>query len=123
MDGGSDGGWVQKLTKIAPRKAKQGGSDGKGSGLSSATDQKYALLFSISSFQLANLGFFEVWVRSLRPGYAGMEYIGACQTLSLPLMVTVHGCQDCDAQANILWQRSFGDVVRAWVEFGVGGGG
>lgn len=40
-----------------------------------ATDQKYALLFHISPFQLGNLGKFDVW------------------TLSLPLMVTVHGSQ------------------------------
>lgn len=26
-------------------------------------------------------------------------------------MVTVHGSQDCDAQATILWQRAFGSVV------------
>lgn len=32
-------------------------------------------------------------------------------TLSLPLMVTVHGSQDCDAQGAILWQRAFANVV------------
>lgn len=58
-----------------------------------ATDQKYALLFHITPFQLGNLGKFDVW------------------TLSLPLMVTVHGSQDCDAQGVILWQRAFSSVV------------
>lgn len=72
-----------------------------------ATDQKYALLFHITPFQLGNLGKFDVW------------------TLSLPLMVTVHGsqgmtvfalllyhlCLDCDAKGVILWQRAFSPVV------------
>src|SRR4051794_5698547 len=60
-----------------------------------ATDQKYALLFHITPFQLGNLGKFDVW------------------TLSLPLMVTVHGSQDCDAQGVILWQRAFNSVNRS----------
>lgn len=70
--------------------------DTKGASTTSqtATDQKYALLFHISPFQLGNLGKFDVW------------------TLSLPLMVTVHGSQDCDAQGSILWQRAFSSVVR-----------
>lgn len=59
-----------------------------------ATDQKYALLFHITPFQLGNLGKFDVW------------------TVSLPIMVTVHGSQDCDAQGAILWQRAFSNVVR-----------
>lgn len=64
-----------------------------------ATDQKYALLFHITPFQLGNLGKFDVW------------------TLSLPIMVTVHGSQDCDAQGAILWQRAFCDVVRNTIVF------
>jgi len=55
-----------------------------------ATDQKYALLFHITPFQLGNLGKFDVW------------------TLSLPLMVTVHGSQDCDAQGVVSVERNKG---------------
>uniref|UniRef100_A0A158R3S0 Signal transducer and activator of transcription n=1 Tax=Syphacia muris TaxID=451379 RepID=A0A158R3S0_9BILA len=82
-----------KLTRIAHRKppAKVVQTELKGSmnNIQTATDQRYALLFHISPFQLGNLGKFDVW------------------TLSLPLMVTVHGSQDCDAQGSILWQRAF----------------
>jgi hypothetical protein len=80
-----------------------------------ATDQKYALLFHIEPFQLSNIGKFDLWVS------AGMNYAidakqylfiaYSFQTLSLPIMVTVHGSQDCDAQATIMWQRAFGSVV------------
>jgi len=72
-----------------------------------ATDQKYALLFHISPFELGNMGKFDVWVRHL----LYYIYIFYLQTLSLPIMVTVHGSQDCDAQGAILWQRAFGSVV------------
>jgi hypothetical protein len=69
-----------KLTRIAHRKPPPKGLQNDGSQKSSlmvqtATDQKYALLFHITPFQLGNLGKFDVW------------------TLSLPLMVTVHGSQ------------------------------
>ncbi|KAK0399040.1 hypothetical protein QR680_002880 [Steinernema hermaphroditum] len=85
-----------KLTRIAHRKPPPKGVQGdcKTSVSQTATDQKYALLFHISPFQLGNLGKFDVW------------------TLSLPLMVTVHGSQDCDAQGAILWQRAFSSVNR-----------
>lgn len=33
-------------------------------------------------------------------------------TLSLPIMVTVHGSQDCDAQVAILWHRAFASISR-----------
>uniref|UniRef100_A0A1I8A4R3 Signal transducer and activator of transcription n=1 Tax=Steinernema glaseri TaxID=37863 RepID=A0A1I8A4R3_9BILA len=85
-----------KLTRIAHRKPPPKGVQGdcKTNVSQTATDQKYALLFHISPFQLGNLGKFDVW------------------TLSLPLMVTVHGSQDCDAQGAILWQRAFSSVNR-----------
>ncbi|KAL3982794.1 Signal transducer and activator of transcription 1 [Acanthocheilonema viteae] len=87
-----------KLTRIAHRKPPpKGGGQGDCKVLvnsQTATDQKYALLFHITPFQLGNLGKFDVW------------------TLSLPIMVTVHGSQDCDAQGAILWQRAFSDVNR-----------
>uniref|UniRef100_A0A0K0E9H8 Signal transducer and activator of transcription n=1 Tax=Strongyloides stercoralis TaxID=6248 RepID=A0A0K0E9H8_STRER len=84
-----------KLTKIAHRKPppKAFQTDSKMS-VQTASDQKYALLFHISIFQLGNLGNFDVW------------------TLSLPIMVTVHGSQDCDAQAVILWHRAFSSINR-----------
>ncbi|VDK83147.1 unnamed protein product, partial [Cylicostephanus goldi] len=87
-----------KLTRIAHRKPppKGAGGDMKCSlSAQAATDQKYALLFHISPFQLGNLGKFDVW------------------TLSLPLMVTVHGSQDCDAQGAIVWHRAFASVSRS----------
>ncbi|PAV84840.1 hypothetical protein WR25_10088 isoform A [Diploscapter pachys] len=88
-----------KLTRIAHRKPppKAGGAtDIKITALlSAATDQKYALLFNITPFQIGLMGKFDVW------------------TLSLPLMVTVHGSQDCDAQGSILWHRAFASVTRA----------
>ncbi|VDK71707.1 unnamed protein product [Onchocerca ochengi] len=86
-----------KLTRIAHRKPPPKGGQGDCKVLinsQTATDQKYALLFHITPFQLGNLGKFDVW------------------TLSLPIMVTVHGSQDCDAQGAILWQRAFSDVNR-----------
>lgn len=85
-----------KLTRIAHRKPPpKCNSELKiCSNTPAATDQKYALLFNISPFQLGNLGKFDVW------------------TLSLPLMVTVHGSQDCDAQGAILWHRAFSNVAR-----------
>jgi signal transducer and activator of transcription 5B len=85
-----------KLTRIAHRKPPPKGmqNDCKTPMPQTATDQKYALLFHITPFQLGNLGKFDVW------------------TLSLPLMVTVHGSQDCDAQGVILWQRAFSSVNR-----------
>ncbi|KAI6206957.1 hypothetical protein M3Y94_00974400 [Aphelenchoides besseyi] len=88
-----------KLTRIAHRKPPPKGiqSDFKSLMVQTATDQKYALLFHITPFQLGNLGKFDVW------------------TLSLPLMVTVHGSQDCDAQGVILWQRAFSPVTRTSV--------
>ncbi|KAI6175617.1 Signal transducer and activator of transcription [Aphelenchoides bicaudatus] len=90
-----------KLTRIAHRKPPPKGlqNDSQKSALmvQTATDQKYALLFHITPFQLGNLGKFDVW------------------TLSLPLMVTVHGSQDCDAQGVILWQRAFSPVTRTSV--------
>uniref|UniRef100_A0AC35U535 SH2 domain-containing protein n=1 Tax=Rhabditophanes sp. KR3021 TaxID=114890 RepID=A0AC35U535_9BILA len=84
-----------KLTRIAHRKPppKAFQQDVK-TVVQTATDQKYALIFHITMFQLINLGTFDLW------------------TLSLPLMVTVHGSQDCDAQGVILWQRAFGSVNR-----------
>uniref|UniRef100_A0A914Y297 Signal transducer and activator of transcription n=1 Tax=Panagrolaimus superbus TaxID=310955 RepID=A0A914Y297_9BILA len=86
-----------KLTRIAHRKPPPKGmqTDCKNQPVQTATDQKYALLFHITPFQLGNLGKFDVW------------------TLSLPLMVTVHGSQDCDAQGVILWQRAFAKVNRS----------
>uniref|UniRef100_A0A7E4VN95 Signal transducer and activator of transcription n=1 Tax=Panagrellus redivivus TaxID=6233 RepID=A0A7E4VN95_PANRE len=86
-----------KLTRIAHRKPPPKGmqADCKNLPVQTATDQKYALLFHITPFQLGNLGKFDVW------------------TLSLPLMVTVHGSQDCDAQGVILWQRAFAKVNRS----------
>uniref|UniRef100_A0A0R3RLI8 SH2 domain-containing protein n=1 Tax=Elaeophora elaphi TaxID=1147741 RepID=A0A0R3RLI8_9BILA len=86
-----------KLTRIAHRKPPPKGGQNDCKVLvnsQTATDQKYALLFHITPFQLGNLGKFDVW------------------TLSLPIMVTVHGSQDCDAQGAILWQRAFSDVNR-----------
>ncbi|CAJ0936864.1 unnamed protein product, partial [Mesorhabditis belari] len=85
-----------KLTRIAHRKQPpRSAAEQRNNPTSAATDQKYALLFHISPFQLGNLGKFDVW------------------TMSLPLMVTVHGSQDCDAQGAILWQRAFSTVNRA----------
>lgn len=84
-----------KLTRIAHRKPPAKGSLQTSQISQTATDQKYALLFHITPFQLGNLGKFDVW------------------TLSLPIMVTVHGSQDCDAQAVILWQRAFSPVNRS----------
>ncbi|CAJ0579541.1 unnamed protein product, partial [Mesorhabditis spiculigera] len=85
-----------KLTRIAHRKQPpRSAADQRNNPVCAATDQKYALLFHISPFQLGNLGKFDVW------------------TMSLPLMVTVHGSQDCDAQGAILWQRAFNSVNRA----------
>nr|CAD2131347.1 unnamed protein product [Meloidogyne enterolobii] len=84
-----------KLTRIAHRKPPAKGSLQPSQISQTATDQKYALLFHITPFQLGNLGKFDVW------------------TLSLPIMVTVHGSQDCDAQAVILWQRAFSPVNRS----------
>ncbi|KAL7073899.1 hypothetical protein ACQ4LE_006523 [Meloidogyne hapla] len=84
-----------KLTRIAHRKPPAKGSLSTSQIAQTATDQKYALLFHITPFQLGNLGKFDVW------------------TLSLPIMVTVHGSQDCDAQAVILWQRAFSPVNRS----------
>ncbi|CAB3410037.1 unnamed protein product [Caenorhabditis bovis] len=85
-----------KLTRIAHRKPPpKGSSDAKSAQcMQAATDQKYALLFHIDEFQLGNLGKFDVWA------------------LSLPIMVTVHGSQDCDAQVAILWHRAFAPVAR-----------
>ncbi|KAI1708376.1 STAT protein, DNA binding domain-containing protein [Ditylenchus destructor] len=86
-----------KLTRIAHRKPPPKGMQTECKTplmIQTATDQKYALLFHITPFQLGNLGKFDVW------------------TLSLPLMVTVHGSQDCDAQGVILWQRAFSSVNR-----------
>uniref|UniRef100_A0A915B8H5 Signal transducer and activator of transcription n=3 Tax=Parascaris univalens TaxID=6257 RepID=A0A915B8H5_PARUN len=94
-----------KLTRIAHRKPPPKGTQGECKAISNqqaATDQKYALLFHISPFQLGNLGKFDVW------------------TLSLPLMVTVHGSQDCDAQGAILWQRAFYSVNRTAVSSEIG---
>ncbi|VDM94910.1 unnamed protein product [Thelazia callipaeda] len=94
-----------KLTRIAHRKPppKGGQGDAKVSvNLQTATDQKYALLFHITPFQLGNLGKFDVW------------------TLSLPIMVTVHGSQDCDAQGAVLWQRAFSDVNRTSLSSDIG---
>uniref|UniRef100_A0A158PBV6 SH2 domain-containing protein n=1 Tax=Angiostrongylus cantonensis TaxID=6313 RepID=A0A158PBV6_ANGCA len=87
-----------KLTRIAHRKPppKGAAADMKCAvNIQAATDQKYALLFHISPFQLGTLGKFDVW------------------TLSLPLMVTVHGSQDCDAQGAIIWHRAFASVSRS----------
>ncbi|KJH48634.1 STAT protein, DNA binding domain protein [Dictyocaulus viviparus] len=87
-----------KLTRIAHRKPPPKGAtaDMKCTvNAQAATDQKYALLFHISPFQLGNLGKFDVW------------------TLSLPIMVTVHGSQDCDAQGAIIWHRAFASVSRS----------
>uniref|UniRef100_A0A0N5CAF2 Signal transducer and activator of transcription n=1 Tax=Strongyloides papillosus TaxID=174720 RepID=A0A0N5CAF2_STREA len=84
-----------KLTRIAHRKPPPKAFQAETKTIpQTATDQKYALLFHISMFQLGNLGNFDVWA------------------LSLPIMVTVHGSQDCDAQAVILWHRAFGSVNR-----------
>ncbi|KAL3076275.1 hypothetical protein niasHS_013546 [Heterodera schachtii] len=76
-----------KLSRIAHRKPPAKGSLQSNQSAQTATDQKYALLFHITPFQLGNLGKFDVW------------------TLSLPIM-------DCDAQAVILWQRAFSSVNR-----------
>ncbi|CAI4231884.1 unnamed protein product [Auanema sp. JU1783] len=86
-----------KLTRIAHRKPPPKGASADlkcSANAQAATDQKYALLFSISPFHLGNIGKLDVW------------------TLSLPLMVTVHGSQDCDAQGTIMWQRAFSSVNR-----------
>lgn len=89
-----------KLTRIAHRKPPpKGASDMKcqANVQQAATDQKYALLFYITPFQMGNLSKEEqldVW------------------TLSLPIMVTVHGSQDCDAQVAILWHRAFASISR-----------
>ncbi|CAL2038733.1 unnamed protein product [Caenorhabditis brenneri] len=89
-----------KLTRIAHRKPPpKGASDMKcAANMQAATDQKYALLFYITPFHMGNLSKdeqFDVW------------------TLSLPIMVTVHGSQDCDAQVAILWHRAFASVTRS----------
>ena len=52
------------MTRIAPRKpASKGNTNDKQTATAAATDQKYALLFHITPFQLGNLGKFDVWVR------------------------------------------------------------
>lgn len=52
-----------KLTRIAHRKPPPKGVSVEPKNPTTATDQKYALLFHISPFQLGNLGKFDVWVR------------------------------------------------------------
>lgn len=33
------------------------------------------------------------------------------QTMSMPVVVTVHGNQECQAQATILWDNAFSEPV------------
>lgn len=43
------------------------------------------------------------------------------QALSLPLVVIVHGNQDNNAKATILWDNAFSEMVRQDPELGGGG--
>lgn len=43
------------------------------------------------------------------------------QALSLPLVVIVHGNQDNNAKATILWDNAFSEMVRKDLEWGVQG--
>lgn len=43
------------------------------------------------------------------------------QALSLPLVVIVHGNQDNNAKATILWDNAFSEMVRRGPELGGGG--
>ncbi|KAF1756024.1 hypothetical protein GCK72_012477 [Caenorhabditis remanei] len=94
-----------KLTRIAHRKPPpKGASDMKcAANMQAATDQKYALLFYITPFQMGNLS---------KASGVRMEEQFDVWTLSLPIMVTVHGSQDCDAQVAILWHRAFASISR-----------
>jgi len=38
-------------------------------------------------------------------------YLCRLQTLSLPAVVTVHGNQECNALATILWDNAFAEPV------------
>ncbi|CAJ0937556.1 unnamed protein product, partial [Mesorhabditis belari] len=90
-----------KLMKVMARGKQQGRSsnDQKSSTATTITDQKYALLFQISSFQFESLGKMDIWC------------------LSLPLMVTVNISQDCNVRGPILWRVAFGGTN--WNQDGV----
>ncbi|CAG5126270.1 unnamed protein product [Candidula unifasciata] len=67
-------------------------ADKKGS--ESVTEEKFCLLFQ-SEFSLGgNELVFQVW------------------TLSLPVVVTVHGNQECNATATVLWDNAFAEPER-----------
>lgn len=63
-------------------------------GTEAVTEEKFCILFQ-SNFQLGNGELmFQVW------------------TLSLPVVVTVHGNQECNALATVLWDNQFAEPGR-----------
>ncbi|XP_074652131.1 signal transducer and activator of transcription 5B-like [Tubulanus polymorphus] len=66
-------------------------ADRKGS--EAVTEEKFSILFS-SSFSFGQELVFQVW------------------TLSLPVVVTVHGNQECNAMATVLWDNAFAETGR-----------
>ena len=97
-----------KLGKIAPRKANRAtGRTSPTSALKengnaadcteSATEKKYALLVTCSAIHVTNVGKLvldNMWL------------------LSQPVVVIVHGNQDCQAQATSLWLNGRSSAVR-----------
>lgn len=80
--------FLQKLSRIAHRKPPAKGSLQASQSIQTATDQKYALLFHITPFQLGNLGKFDVW------------------TLSLPIMVSEGGGRGPKRSRGLLSRRT-----------------
>uniref|UniRef100_A0A914X6T4 SH2 domain-containing protein n=1 Tax=Plectus sambesii TaxID=2011161 RepID=A0A914X6T4_9BILA len=58
----------------------------------SKKEQKYVLLFRCSPLKIEHIGEINLW------------------TLSLPVVVSVHGSQDCELYLTIFWQRAFGSI-------------
>ena len=97
--------------KVSPTTSAVIAADG-GQGDQSVTEEKFALCFT-STFSVG--GEFVCLSAEMFGSHAGQAY--TVRRLSLPLVVIVHGTQQCDAEATILWDCSFADIDRVCWRF------
>lgn len=39
--------------------------------------------------------------------------------MSLPIVITVHGNQECDASSTVIWDNQFADIVCLYLFFDI----
>ncbi|KAG8006801.1 Signal transducer and activator of transcription 5B [Nibea albiflora] len=81
-------------------------------GAESVTEEKFTILFESQFSVGGNELVFQVKRSLLQPPYTDVLPSFSEQTLSLPVVVIVHGSQDNNATATVLWDNAFAEPGR-----------